>query len=348
MKPKKSVQEMKPYNPPLEGRRDFVRLDFNENTIGPSYKVIEAIRNVALNELGAYPEYSPFKKKLAKYLKVRYEEVAITNASDEAIKLVIDTFMENGDEIIIPVPTFPMFRFYAEVAGVKVREILYNKDLSFPTSKVIDALNEKTKIVVIVNPNSPTGTLVDERDIIKIIKKAKNSIVLLDEAYYQFSGKSMKKLVRKYDNLVILQTFSKAFGLAGLRLGYIISNKENIKSLTKANSPYSVNSLAVKAAMAAIEDSRYVKKYVSMVQESRKLLKKFLQDFGIRFFDSRANFILVDFGNKAKKIEKELKKKGILVRSQSDKPLLKGCVRITLGAKSQTLKLIKSLVEVLK
>ena len=132
IKAKKAVRNMQPYNPPLEGRRDFIRLDFNENTVGPSKKVINAIKNVKQDELSSYPEYSKFKKRLAGYLRIRDSELVVTNASDEAMKLVIETYMEKEDEIIIPVPTFPMFKFYSQLAGVKIKEISYNKDYFNP------------------------------------------------------------------------------------------------------------------------------------------------------------------------------------------------------------------------
>lgn len=347
IKPKKSVLEMQPYNPPLEGRRDYIRLDFNENTRGPGKNVLEAASKATALDLSAYPEYEEFRRMLAKFLKIKESELLITNASDEAIKLIIDTYMEKEEEIIIPIPTFPLFKFYSQVAGVRVKEILYNKNLSFPTDKILKSISKKTKIIVIVNPNSPTGTMIEKSDIMRIMDKAKNSIVLLDEAYYQFSEVSLKKLVNRYPNLVIIQTFSKAFGLGGLRLGYIISNKDNIAALKKASSPYSVNTIAMIAATEAIKNSSYAKSYVEEVKKSRKLLEKALKELKIRFLSSKTNFILADFGTRAKYVENNLKKKGILVRNQSEKRLLKGFMRITIGTKSETKKLIKALREAL-
>ena len=347
IQPRSSVQNMKPYNPPLEGRRGLLRLDFNENTVGPSKKVVEAIRKASIEEVCTYPEYTKLKKKLGKYLKVKPKQLVLSNATDEAIKIVVDTYVEAGDEVIIPVPTFPMFRFYGELAGAKITEVLYNKDLSFPTEKLIKKINNKTKIVVLVNPNSPTGTELSKKDIIKIIKKAKNSIVLLDEAYIQFFKISYKNLINKYDNLVIIQTFSKAFGLGGLRLGYIISNKNNAKNLLKASSPYSVNSLAVAAASAALDDLKAVDEYVKEIDEARAYFIRWLENFKLKFYPAKANFVLVNLGKKNKEIVKKLKKKGILVRDQSEKPLLKNCTRITIGTQKQMRKVAVTLGELL-
>ncbi|MBW2980638.1 histidinol-phosphate transaminase [Candidatus Woesearchaeota archaeon] len=345
--PKKSVQKMKPYNPPLEGRRGLLRLDFNENTVGPSKKVLRALSKASKEEICAYPEYAEFKKKLAKYLQVKPTELALTNATDEAIKLVVDTYMEPNEEIIIPVPTFPMFRFYAEVAGAKISEVPYNKDLTFPTEQVIKKINKNTKIVVLVNPNSPTGTEIPKEDIIKIIKKAKNSIVLLDEAYIQFFKTSYKDLIKKYDNLIIIQTFSKAFGMGGLRLGYAITNEKNARNLLKANSPYSVNTLAVIAASAAIDNQRAVEKYVREVEKAREWFLRWLENYNIQYYPTKANFVLVNLGKRNKEIVRKLRRYGILVRDQSEKALLKNCTRITIGTKKQMKKVLTVMEELL-
>ncbi|MFC1705162.1 histidinol-phosphate transaminase [Nanoarchaeota archaeon] len=343
IQPRKSVQKMKPYNPPLEGRRGLLRLDFNENTVGPSKKVLKALKRASKEELCAYPEYVEFKKKLAKYLQMKPTELVLTNATDEAIKLVVDTYMEPGDEILIPVPTFPMFRFYAELAGAKINEVLLNKDLTFPTQKILNKINKKTKIVVLVNPNSPTGTEIPKEDIIKIIKKAKNSIVLLDEAYSQFLKTSYKSLVRKYSNLIVIQTFSKAFGMGGLRLGYAISNETNAKNLLKASSPYSINTLAVIAGSAALDDIKNVDKYVKEIDKSRKWFLITLKRFLIKYYPTNANFVLIDFKEQNKAIVKSLRKQGVLVRDQSSKPLLENCTRITIGTKKQMKRFMKAM-----
>jgi len=347
IQPRSSVQRMKPYNPPLEGRRGLLRLDFNENTVGPSEKVLGAIRKVSKEEICAYPEYVKFRKKLGKYLKVKPSELVLANATDEAIKIVVDTYTEAGDEIIIPVPTFPMFRFYGELAGAKIIEVLYNNDLSFPTEKIIKKINKKTKIVVLVNPNSPTGTEIPKKDIIKIIKKAKNSIVLLDEAYIQFFKASYKGLIKKFDNLIVIQTFSKAFGLGGLRLGYSISNEKNTKNLLKASSPYSVNSLAVIAASAALDDQKAVEEYVNEIDKAGAYFLRWLENFKLKYYPTKANFVLVNLGKKNKYIVKNLRKKGILVRDQSEKPLLKNCTRITIGTQKQMKRVATILGELL-
>ena len=347
IKPRKCIAEMDAYNPPIEGRSGKIRLDFNENTSGCSPKVLKAVRGVSASEIATYPEYDAFVRKLAGFLKVDKNKLMINNATDESIMVVMQTYIGRGDEIVLPVPTFAMFKFYAQIADAKIREVLYNKDRSFPAVNVLKAVNDKTKLVVLVNPNNPTGTSIERKDIIKIAEKAKNAIVLLDEAYVQYSGESCADLVDRYGNLIVIQTFSKAFGLAGARLGYAISNKENIKNLLKVRSPYSINRFAVKAAEAAIEDIDFVNKYVKEVRESKQILYDELGKLGVKFYRSDANFIVIDFGDKNKKVDEELNKKGILVRDRSRYPLLEHCTRITVGTKEQVEELVKTLRVVL-
>ncbi len=351
IKPRQAVMEMQAYNPPTSNREGFLRLDFNENTNGCSENVIKSLRKIKRRTLSTYPEYTTLRKELAKYCKVKSEEIIATNGTDEAIKTTIEAYIEKGkNEIIIPVPTYAMFKFYAQLNEAVIREIDYNGDLSFPIGQVLNTINDKTKIIVLVNPNNPTGTSIDTKSIIKIIEKAKryNSIVLIDEAYYQFCGKTSISLIKKYDNVFITQTFSKAFGLAGLRLGYIISNKNNIKIVQKALSPYSVNIVAVICASAALKNTSYIKKYVTEIRTSKKILYKGLDNLGIKYYKSDANFVLAKIGAKAAEFCNKLRKKGILVRNRSGDQLLEGCVRITLGTIRQAKQLIKELQQIVK
>jgi len=344
IEPKQNVKEMDEYIPPLEGRRGLLRLDFNENTIGPSPKVIETIRKMTDEELAAYPEYSKFKKKLAKYLDIKEENLLLTNATDEAINVVMQTYIEKGDEVIIPYPSFAMFKFYAQAAAAKITEILYTDALKFPTKKVLAKISRKTKIIILCNPNNPTGTLIERQDIEKIAEKAKDSIILIDEAYNQFSKQNSIPLTQKYDNIIVIQTFSKALGIGGLRLGYIVSNKENITNIAKVLSPYSVNSAAVRAGIAALKDKDYIEWYTKEVSKAKTYIYNEFKKLKIKTFPTSANFFLAKFKN-PKEIAKKLRQKGILVRDRSTYPLLKGCIRITIGTKAQMQQLVKAIKE---
>ncbi|MBU0628939.1 MAG: histidinol-phosphate transaminase [Nanoarchaeota archaeon] len=349
IKPRKAVMEMESYSPPLEGRRGMLRLDFNENTVGCSPKVLEALKNIKEEEIAAYPEYSKFKSKLAENLNVSADKLMVTNATDEAIMVIIQTYVEAGEEVIIPVPTFAMFKFYAQLAGAKIKEVPYSSNLSFPTKKVIDSINKKTKLIILCNPNNPTGSLIERKDVIKVIEKAQkcDCLVLLDEAYYQYSGLECLDLVDRYDNLIVIRTFSKVYGMGGLRLGYAVSNPEIIKNMLKAGSPYSVNTMAMYAASVGIDDDNYVRWYVEEVKQAKKLLYNALAKMKIKAYPSTANFLIAKFPKRSKEIEDKLKEKGILVRDRSSYPLLKDCLRIGVGTVKQTEQLISAIKEII-
>ncbi len=340
--------EMEAYNPPIEGRGKMLRLDFNENTVGCSPKVIKALQRVTAAKLAMYPEYVKFKTLLAKNLGIKKNQLLLTNATDEAIKLIIDTFIERGDEAILPTPTFAMFKFYLSLREADVKEVLYNEDLSFPINKILNTISDKTKLVILVSPNNPTGTKIDRENIIKIVEKAKNAIVLIDEAYKEYLDESAVDLIERYENLVVVQTFSKAYGLAGLRLGYIISCDENIEYLQKANSPYSVNTLAMVAAEAALEDKEFVDSYVNEVSKSKSMLIKKLSELEIKTFPSYANFLVADFGVGCERIYRQLRNRGILVRNRSNYPLLKNCLRIGIGTIEQTQRFLREIENIIR
>ncbi|OGJ85512.1 MAG: histidinol-phosphate transaminase [Candidatus Raymondbacteria bacterium RifOxyA12_full_50_37] len=339
---------MRPYNPPLEGRRAYIRLDFNENSQGCSPKVIDALKQIDRHTIAAYPEYNAFRKKLAEFMGLSSSRILPTNASDEGIMTVFQTFLDARNRIVLPVPTFAMFTFYAQVLDLEIVEVLYNPDLSFPVEQTLMALTPDTKAVVLVSPNNPTGTSIPRNAIIAIAEKMKDRLVLLDEAYYEFNKTTAADLIEKYRNLIILRTFSKAFGMAGLRLGIIISCEENIAAMAKAHSPYSISALTATLAMAALDDPDYAFAYAEQVRANKAVLQKELTAMGIKSLASDANFILARFNDKCKAIEQGLKENGILVRDRSSDPLLQGCLRITVGTSEQTEKLIKSLRRQLK
>src|SRR3989344_4672889 len=334
IKPKRAVMDMQTYNPPTSGRAGLLRLDFNENTVGCSPAVLKAMRKMDKSTFSVYPEYASLRQDIAAYCWVRPQEVIPTDGTDEAIKLITEAYIEKGkDEIVIPTPTYAMFKFYAQLNEAGIREVLYNEDLSFPTKKVLEAITTKTKLVILVNPNNPTGTSIAKGDIIRILDKAKRSgaVVLIDEAYWQFYGRTAIPLVKKYDNLFVTQTFSKALGLAGLRLGYIISNERNIALLQKALSPYSVNIIAAFCARAALRDEAYVKNYVGEVRKSKSMLYRELDELGIFYYRSDANFVLLKVGRNSGAFCRKMREREILVRDRSSDALLDGYVRVTLG-----------------
>jgi len=259
LKARESVRTLKEYHPPL-GNREGLRLDFNENTVGCSPKVIEYLKEkLTADALTVYPEYIDAMRELAAYFAVAPGELLLSNGTDEAIQVLINTFVDDGDDVLLLKPSYAMYRFYAELAGASVREIDYAAtDLEFPLDEFIAAIRPSTRAILIANPNNPTGTGINLDAIRRILEAAPQAAVLIDEAYFEFCGVTALPLVRQYPNLFVSRTFSKVFGMAAMRCGCLFSSVENVRWMHKAQSPYSVNMLAALAARAAIQDRQHV------------------------------------------------------------------------------------------
>jgi histidinol-phosphate aminotransferase len=337
---------MAPYSPPTGGRTGKLRLDFNENTVGCSPRVIQAIRNcVTADALAVYPEYSDAKQAIADYFHVKPEQFVFTNGTDEAIQVFINTYVDDGQEVLVLKPAYAMYRFYAEVAGADVKEVAYAPPgMEFPLQEVLDAITPETRAVLISNPNNPTGTGLSLLGIERILHRARKAVVLVDEAYYEFSGVTALTEIERVPNLFVCRTFSKVFGMAAMRLGCLFSHEANIQYLHKAQSPYSVNGLAVLAAKAAVEDTAFVEIYVAEVLAARELLCVGLEKLAIPYIPSSANFVLANLGKRAIEVRDALRGQAILVRDRSyEAP---GCVRFTVGTREQTRRLLAALEDI--
>ncbi|HUY84897.1 MAG TPA: histidinol-phosphatase [Candidatus Dormibacteraeota bacterium] len=326
------IQVMKPYNPPLDGRASNrgLLLDFNERTLPPGAQKTQL-----------YPEYFDLEAKIAKYAGVEAGQTMITNGTDQAIDVIFRTFADKGDVVVIPEPSFAMYAQYARIAGNRIVSPLYPKDsLAFPLTEVLAAIDGQVKVAAVCNPNSPTGTLVPVKDIERIAKKAKNAIIYVDEAYFEFSGCSAVGLIKRYPNVIISRTFSKAFGLAGLRIGYIIADKRYIAEMLKVRGPYDVNQTACDSALAALNDVETMRAYAGEVTEwAKPLVERFFEQSGITFYPSAGNFILFKPTDPAKVLA-VLRQNGILLRPQ-DKPNIRGTLRLTIGTMAQMNTFIK-------
>ncbi|HSH39376.1 MAG TPA: histidinol-phosphate transaminase [Chthoniobacterales bacterium] len=346
IRPRDAVQRMRPYSPPTSGRADKLRLDFNENTVGCSPKVAEFLRShVNGGLLSVYPEYTDAKRELAAYFGVRESEMLLTNGTDEAIQVLINTFVDDQDEVIILQPSYAMYRFYAEVAGASIREIDYRAEsLEFPLKELLQAIAPQTRGILISNPNNPTGTAVRLDAIETILARAPHCAVLIDEAYFEFFGTTALPLISERPNLFVSRTFSKTYGMASMRLGCVFSDARNVAMMRKAQSPYSVNMLAALAARVAITDQDYISRYVSEVLTARDSLYAGLERLGIPFYRSDGNFILVRFGSRASEVRERLREAGVLVRDRTHE--LAGCVRVTVGTREQTMRFVRELERV--
>ncbi len=276
---KEHIRRMQAYRPPLEGRDPQVHLllDFNERTVPVSQHIKDALaRFLDEDNLMVYPHYGDFCTKIASYAQVKSSQTMFTNGSDQGIDLVIRATCVAGDEIIIPAPSFAMYWQAAQVQGLSIVEVPYTDDFRFPETGLMAKISEKTKVVVIANPNSPTGTLVSQETIVAIARVNPGIVLLVDECYFEYTGVTAKDWIEELPNLFVLRTFSKTWGLSSLRIGYVLASEENISQLLKIRGPYDVNQLAVVAVQAALEQPNYALEYVREVLEvSKPLLPPF-------------------------------------------------------------------------
>jgi histidinol-phosphate aminotransferase len=326
---------MAPYHPPTGGRRSKLRLDFNENTVGAPPHVIDFIqRYLTAADLSMYPEYDHALEDLARHFGCEIDELTLTNGTDEAIHLLLSTFVDAGQEVITFKPSYAMYRFYSQLAGAKVHEIAYRPGtLAFPLDELFERITPATRAVMISNPNNPTGTGIDLRAIEKILDKAPHAAILIDEAYYEFCGVTAMPLIPRYANLFVSRTFSKTYGMAGMRCGCLFSQAENVAHLRKGQSPYSVNAVAVMAARIAVQDQKFVEDYVLEVLTAREMLYIGFEKLNIPYIRSQANFVLFQAGSRAIEIRDKLRDRDILVRDRSYE--IEGCVRVTVGTRDQ-------------
>jgi histidinol-phosphate aminotransferase len=344
IRPRKAVERLQKYRPPLEGRAGKIRLDFNENTIGCAPEVVRELRRALNSELlTCYPEYDESRRTLARYFQVAPEEMLLTNGTDDAIKMICDAFVDPGDVLLVPVPTFPVYEFFHNVAGGKISRIRYDEKFRLPVEKLVAELNRKTRWLPLANPNNPTGTEILKSDLRTILEAAPYTLVLVDEAYFDFSGETVLPWIRKYRNLVVTRTFSKAFGLAALRMGYIFANPELAEVIHRAQNPFAVNSLALMCACVAIRHDDYVRKYAEEVRANRAEFCRWLDSREIPYVPSSANFVLTRVGGQAPLVAQRLRAEGILVRDWSYDPHLIGYLRFTIGSTAQTQRLMEEL-----
>lgn len=346
IKPRPAIERMPSEFGIREGRGNFLRLDYNENTIGCSRAVQRALARLKPEFIAQYPEYGETRKRLAKFLRVDANQVVLSNGADESLRLIFDAFLDRGQTIFIVDPTFTMYRVYAGLYESRIISLRYHFTRGFPLDEACRTLREeKPRAFFLANPNNPTGTLLKIAEIETLLASAPETLVVVDEAYFDFCGVTVLPLLSRYANLVVIRTFSKANGLAALRLGLAIAHPQTALALRKAQPPFPVNSAAVIAAEAALKDTAYVRKIAREIASSRKLLEAFFREHAIPFWPSVANFLLADFGPRAPQILRTLEAKRILLRDRTPDFGRPGWVRITVGSRNQTQRLLRALKE---
>lgn len=350
LNPRSAVTTLPTYHPPLAGRMGL-RLDFNENTTGCSPRVLDRLRNLTSEDLARYPERESIEVEVAKYLEIDPQELLLTNGVDEAIHILCETYLEPGDEALIVVPTYSMYRIYMMGAGAEVVSVAAGKDFAFPADSVLAKISEQTRLIAIANPNNPTGAIAPREDLLRVANAASNAAILVDEAYFEFCGQTLLRECSKLSNLFVARTFSKAYGMAGLRIGLLAGNADQMRAARKMSSPYNVNAAALACLPEAIADKSYIDDYVSAVLESRRRLESAFKANGLQYWPSQANFVLVRIGptkGEAAAFVERMRERGILVRDRSSDPGCEGCVRITLGPREHADRLLASLQEVIE
>jgi histidinol-phosphate aminotransferase len=342
--PRARVRAMKEYHPPL-GSRDLLRLDFNENTLACSPRVREVLGSISAGALTRYPEREPVEAIVGAHLGLSQQQVALTNGVDEAIHVLFEAFLEAGDELLLLVPTYTMYEVYASATDARVVTVQSADDLQFPFERLLSAITPKTKIIAIANPNSPSGSVAAREQLLQLAQRAPHAVVLVDEAYFHFHGETVIDRIGDVPNLIVARTFSKAYGLAGLRLGLLAGPVELMRWVRRVLSPYSVNSLALACLPPALEDAAYIDWYVSEVLAARMDFEMALDAIQLRRWPSRANFVLVDIGPQHAQFAQLMRAAGVLVRDRSNDPGCDGRVRITIGTREQMQQAIVGLNE---
>jgi len=341
------VKNLHAYRPPLAGRVGL-RLDFNESTVGCSPRVLARLRSLDSELLARYPEREPVEKEVAGFLGLDPAQVLLTNGVDEAIHLLCSTYLDPGDEALIVVPTFAMYVIFAQAEGARLIEVRAGDNFTFPEKALLAQLTPRTRLIAVANPNNPTGAAVAGNVLIQIAQAAPQAAVLVDEAYFEFHGETVIDQPRQVENLFVARTFSKAYGLAGLRIGILAGAAKQMAMVRRMASPYNVNAAALAVLPEALQDEEYGGRYVAQVLSNRKRLQQELGNLGLHYWPSHANFVLVRIGPAHAEFVQALRDRGILVRDRHTDPGCEGCVRLTVGSDGHTETLLTALRDVVE
>lgn len=329
-----------------------LRLHLNENTAGCSPKVVDAVRAFDATGLSTYPDYRAAVIEAAAFLGVEPERLVLTNGLDEGILLTAIAYLaprERGDssegppEVVMAMPAFETYVTTARALGASVVAVPPGPDYSFPVDAVLGAVTPRTRIIYINNPNNPTGQPVPQDAIHRVAREAPGAIVFVDEAYHDFMAEHFLDDARGYPNVLVGRTFSKAHGLAGMRIGVMIAPPEVLEPIRYIMPLFNLNVVAVQALRAALTDTSFMSQYVAQADASKRMLYDALDRVRLRYWKSAANFVLVDGGARAREIVDGLIAKGVLVRDRTKDPYCPNCFRITAGVVEHTERAVQAL-----
>ena len=343
---RQNILNLKPYTSARDLYSNGILLDANENSIGSTFTEINGLN------LNRYPDphQNDLRDLISNRLNITKENLFFGVGSDEIIDLLIRIFCEPGkNRIMIPEPTYGMYRVSADINNVSIVSVLLNDDFQIDFDEIEKNYSEDIKVIFLCSPNNPTGNLLNKDDVLKLCMRY-YSIIIIDEAYIDFAdGGSLINEVNNYPNLIVMRTFSKAWGLAGVRLGFCVANELIIKLLFKVKAPYNINTLTRYALKKAIKNEKLKNSFIKMIIEEREKLHQEISKLdGIsKIFDSDANFLLIKCDN-TKNVLQKLANKGIIIRDRSDQPKLEDCLRISVGTEKQNIILLDALKEIMK
>jgi histidinol-phosphate aminotransferase len=334
--------------------KKIVKMDFNENFAMPNELIekllIEACRSV---DVRAYPppRGSMAVKAVSNFLGFSESEVSVANGADEIMDLLMKVFVRRGSKVLVVEPTFPMYAFFTELYGGETVTTMLKPDFTLDVDVILEKADRATRLLFVCSPNNPTGNQFREADIQRLLQEF-NGVVAVDEAYGDFAGYSVVNWVREFDNLAVLRSFSKAFGLAGLRLGYLVANKSIIDYVQRVMDPFNLNVVTQKLITLALQNwSQFEERINFVVNERKWLMKKLTQIDGVTPYPSDANFILfkVTKNNLTSATVKErLEDRNVLVKDRGHLPLLKNCIRVTVGTRNMNTTFLSTLKEILE
>ena len=327
-----------------------LRLHLNENTGGCSPRVMEAIRRVRPSDVSVYPHYREAVTATARHFGVDPDWVLLTNGLDEGILMAVVGHIAKARahdaETIIPLPAFDPYTNSTVAVGATAVRVPPELDFAFPTQAVIDAITPRTRMIFLNTPNNPTGQLISVPDLVRISEAAPGAVVLIDEAYIEFGGTTFLPELARFPNVLVGRTFSKAYGLAGMRIGVVIGQPQALDPVRAVTLPFNINGVALIAMRAALDDTESLPRYAAQVQESRERLYDTCRRLGLQCWPSAANYVMVHVGETAPFI-KALAARAIHVRDRSKDPTTPGCIRITAGMIEHTDAAIEALDEVM-
>ncbi len=323
-------------------RTQYIRMDGNESVDGLPKDFVKSVLNkVTPAMLATYPNPKKCTEAVANYLGVDREMVFMTNGSDAAIKMFFEVYIGEGDKVIIASPAFEMYEVYCNMFGAKAINIAYGESFEFPMDSYLAEIEKGAKLAIITNPNNPTGSVIAEDEIVKILEKAKenDTLVMIDEAYYWIYDKTMLGLLDKYPNMVLLRTFSKILGLAGIRLGFAVANQDMIMDLKKVAAPAGVNTVALLFGEELMNHPEIIESLVDDFRKDKQYLLEELKKANIEYLDTESNYVLIPAGDNYQMILDSLKEDGLLIAYKMNKYF-----RINIGGKESTDRFIDSFV----